>query len=77
METRIWILGGILSCSLQEVENHLKIGFTVRRADSVLQFCKHVKEVTGEKGTTIRRVFGSDDFVGLHDDTSGAEQFQN
>jgi hypothetical protein len=30
-----------------------------------------------KKGTAIRRVFGSDDFVGLHDDASGAKQFQN
>ena len=67
----------MLPCRLQEVENRLKIGFTVRRADFVLQFHKHIKEETIEKGTTIRRVFGSNDFVGLHDDMSSAEQFQN
>lgn len=62
--------------SLQVVEDRLKIRFTVRRADFVLQLRKNVKEEF-KKGTTIRRVFRSDDFGGLHDDTSGTEKFQN
>jgi hypothetical protein len=36
-----------------------------------------MKELTHEKGTTIRRVFGANDFVGLHDDISFTEQLQN
>jgi hypothetical protein len=76
-ETRISILGSMPPRSLQVVEGCLKIRFTVRRADFVLQLCKNVKEETFKKGTTICRVFGSDDFAGLHDDASSAEQFQN
>jgi hypothetical protein len=64
-------LRNILPCSFKEVEDGLKIRFRVRRADLVLQFCKGIKEVAVKKGTTIRRVVGSDDFVWLHGDPSG------
>src|SRR5260370_25756584 len=72
----MWILRDMLPCSFKEVDDRLKIRFRVRIADLILQFCKGIKEVTIEKGTTIRRVLSSDDFVWLHDDTSGMEQFQ-
>src|SRR5258707_2672659 len=71
------IFGNMPPCSFKEVEDRLKIWFRVRRADLILQFCKGIKEVPIKKGTTIRRVLGSNDFVWLHDNTSGAEQFQN
>ena len=63
-------------CSFQLVEDRLEIGLRFRRADFILQLCEDIKEVTGKKRATIRRVLGSDDFVWLQDNTSGAEEFQ-
>ncbi len=67
----------MIPCSFKVIEDGLKIGLRFCRADFILQLYKNRKEVTVQKGTTIRRVLGSDDFVWLQDNTSGAEQFQN
>ena len=71
------IFGGMRPCSLQIVQGGLKIRFTVCRAYFVLQLCKNIKEATSRKGTTIRRILGSNDLVGLDGNVSAEEQFQN